>query len=300
MILLTGATGFIGARLRTSLARHDDLVAVTRPRGSEQAPAAGWLEIDLANPDRSRLPATIDTIVYSAQSRRYREVPGGCSDMVAINVAGLLTLVDAGMARGLQRVIYLSTGSVYPRSTHALTESDAVAPDSFYAQSKRFAELALETCGATLDCVALRLFTVYGEGQRDMLITNLFGRLDRGEPTRVGADGGPLLSPLYVDDVCSAVDAVLVSPIVPRYRVFNVGGPEIVTMQQLAVRAGHAAGRQPLVFDVDTSQDPGGWATTSDAFRREYGWTPATSLDAGLARVATSRVTSAIHAGEMH
>lgn len=285
--VLTGATGFIGTHLRKRLPAYASVVAVTRGDVLEPEPDITWARMDLADPRTISWPADADTLIYAAQSREYREFPGGSGDMVDVNVRGPIALLAAGARAGLRRVIYLSSGSVYA-PFHTLVNEDApVQPASFYAHTKRMAELVVAGYAQTIECTILRLFTVYGPGQREMLVPRLFDRISRGEPISVGPTGGLTLSPVYVDDVCGLVERLLQSAPVRGCRTFNVGGAEAVTIQTLATAVGRVLGKPPA-FEVRADDSAAGWAADTRRVRAAIGWAPAIGLREGLRRTAAA------------
>jgi nucleoside-diphosphate-sugar epimerase len=287
-IVLTGATGFIGSALRRAFAGRRDIIAIARGGASDDVPGTTWTSGDLSTPSSIAWPEGADTLIYAAQSRRYRDVPAGCGDMVDVNVRGLTALLDAGERSGLRRVVLLSTANVYARCEDLIREEAEIAPASFYAHTKRIAELVLEANASRLDCTILRLFTVYGAGQRDALVPRLIEKVERGEAVRIGPRGGLLLSPIYVDDVCDAIDRALDQPIEPRCRALNVGGADAVTMRQLGSVIGEVVSRPP-VFEILPDERASGWASANERARIDLGWAPAVTLRDGLARTAAAR-----------
>ena len=283
IVLLTGATGFIGNRLIQHLQAYGHVCAVARQPPEKASAEVSWLRADLGSCDSSWLPPSVETIVYAAQSRLYRDVLAGANDLFAINVAGLKTVIDAALSRGLRRVVYLSSANVYARSTESISESDPIAPESYYAHTKRMAELLLEAYGSAVECCVLRVFTVYGGGQRGMLVARLLGSVERGEPLRLDPAGDLLLSPVYVDDVCTAVRRILDSPPKPGWRVFNVGGPEMLSIEGLATVVGTLFGRSPVFEKASPATAlPVGWAASTEKMRLELGWAPQTTVEEGL------------------
>ena len=292
-VVLTGATGFVGAHLRRRLRVHMPVIALTRDRALEPEPNITWMKMDLADWRTISWPADADTLIYAAQSREYRDFPGGSGDMIDVNVRGLIALLAAATRSGLRRVIYLSSGNVYAPFDTLVDEDAPVQPGSFYAHTKRMAELVVEGCASTVECTVLRLFTVYGPGQREMLVPRLFDRIARGEPISVGPTGGLTLSPIYVDDVCALVER-LIEPVPQRgYRTFNVGGAEAVTIQALATAVGNVLGKQPM-FEIRPEGAAAGWAANTQRVRAAVGWAPTIGLHEGLMRMAATQPLASV------
>ena len=98
-----------------------------------------------------------------------------------VNVTGTATVLEIARARGIQRVSFASSSSVYGNSTPLPANEDepAIAPESPYGASKRCAELVAQSIAQhapTMGVRALRFFTVYGPRQRPEMAIMLFSR----------------------------------------------------------------------------------------------------------------------------
>ncbi len=94
-ILITGATGLIGAVAIRRLSQTHRVYALARrrPTGPE-ARDASWIECDLGRPwETTALPEGIDVVIHLVQSRRFREFPEGAGDMFEVNIASTMRLL---------------------------------------------------------------------------------------------------------------------------------------------------------------------------------------------------------------
>jgi UDP-glucose 4-epimerase len=82
-----------------------------------------------------------------------------------------------------------------------------------------------------LTVATLRFFFIYGPGQRNMLIPGLAAKLRDGEPIPLAGDKGIRINPIYVDDAAAAIGGALA---LERSGLFNVAGPEIVSIGEIA------------------------------------------------------------------
>jgi nucleoside-diphosphate-sugar epimerase len=104
---------------------------------------------------------------------------------------------------------------------------------------------------------------------------------------QVFGEGSQLRDPLYVDD---AVDAFLASGAAPQLpsRLYNLGGPEALSLQQIAETCSRLAGCPPPVlrpFPPDQKQiDIGSYHADWTRIRTELGWQPLTLFAEGMAR----------------
>jgi UDP-glucose 4-epimerase len=242
-VLITGATGLTGRSLVKLLAEGHEIFAVRRP-GREVAPADGvtWIEQDLAGPLGSDLPAEIDAVVHLAQSPRFREFPAGTVDVFEVNSATTVRLLHYCCAAGGTRFVYASSGAVYPPGPRPVREDDSPRPSNFYAVSKLVGEQVVDQFRDVLTVASLRFFFIYGPGQRNMLIPGLMETVRAGRPVPIAGDDGIRINPIYVEDAALAVAGALA---LEQPGVFNVAGPEVASIADIARVLGEELGVEP-------------------------------------------------------
>ncbi len=242
-ILLTGGTGFLGSALLEPLSARDDVVAVHRP--AVPPPASDrvkWIAQDLAGPLVAELPDRIDAIVHLAQSRRYREFPDTALDIFDLNVAAAVRLFDYARRAGARSFVLASSGAVYAPGPEPLRETDELAPSNLYATCKLAAEQTAVHFGDFFDVAILRYFFIYGPGQREMFIPGIINRVTNGMPVSLSSDAGIRVNPVFVDDAVVATLAALDSSGVTPY---NVAGPDVISLREMASAIGEIVGAEP-------------------------------------------------------
>jgi len=254
-ILLTGASGFIGRNLLASLAAQDTrhtIVAVSRHRPQDLPPGVEWNHADMAQAGWTRaLPAEgCDAIVHLAQSQHYRDFPARVVDLVDVNVTATVELADWAASHRVRRFLFASTGNVYGTQKGVHDEQDTCAPDSMYAASKLCGEILLKPFSQSMDVVVMRLFGVYGPGQTNALMPAVIQQFFAGNPITLGGGVGVMFNPIYVGDCCSVMSGLLVAA-VDGYRTFNVGGPEVVDLKDVALLLEEATGRRASIRITD-------------------------------------------------
>jgi nucleoside-diphosphate-sugar epimerase len=205
LCFVTGATGFIGGRLVDSLVEegHKVRVLVRRPEGSP------LLQRDGVEPVQGDLgdPAGLEDAVRGAE--RVFHCAGLVGDWLThadarrINVEGTRALLSACTAGGVERVVHLSSLSVYGLGQHRGTDESAPLRYSgdAYIDSKidaeRMVRVAADRDG--LQVVIVRPGFIYGPGDLRFL-PKLLDALGKRQFVYVG-DGTKLLNLSYVDDV---------------------------------------------------------------------------------------------------
>jgi UDP-glucose 4-epimerase len=278
-ILLTGATGFVGRHLLPRLADAHEVIPLSRRpvEGSEA------IIVDLSQPlDRAALPGQVDVVIHLAQSEHYRDFPARADDIFALNVRATFELLDYARAVGAATFLYASSGGVYGPSFEPLTEDRTPAVDvGFYLTSKQAGELMVQSYAGILRTAILRFFFVYGPGQNRMLVHTLAERLVEGKPITVEGDPGIALNPVFVDDAVKALERALSFS---EGGIFNVAGPDIVTLTDLVELIGREAGRQPDISH-SAAEPQGGLVAEISRMVEVLGAEPQTSLPLGIRRV---------------
>ncbi len=265
-LLVTGAAGLVGRHLVAALKTHDEVHALHRPATPPSAGgSARRLAADLVTPGFTDiLPSGVDGIVHLAQSRRYRDFPEGAPDVFGVNVGSTAALLDWAVRSGVRRFILASSGGLYGHGWDPFTEEHPVgAPGrlGYYLASKHCAELLSESYSDRLTVVILRFFFVYGPGQRpDMFVPRMVRSVAEGRPIRLDGADGLHTNPVHVADAVSAIRNALGTE--EGHRI-NIGGPDVLSLRQIAEAIGARLGRAPryterpdaeprhLVADID-------------------------------------------------
>jgi UDP-glucose 4-epimerase len=252
-VLVTGATGFIGAPILRALARKGhEPIAVVRHRDAE-VQGCQSLVWDVAEERRPATPPPrVDAIVHAAQSRNYHAFPTDGCEMFRVNVAGTWALLDYAVETGVSRFCLLSSGTVYEPYRGELGEEAPLAPTSFLGATKLAAEALARPYQRHLALSVLRLFFPYGPGQTKRLIPDIIGRVRTGRPVELSSDGeGLRIVPTYVDDI---VDVVVAAVAEGWTGTMNVASPRVVSLRELADAIGTLVGQRP-VFEITNREN---------------------------------------------
>lgn len=220
-VVLTGATGFIGASVLRELVRRRDVSVRAVGRRAPEAGAGGgaeWVPADLARPGSlAGVCEGADALLHLAGVVSPDEAL--CE---TVNVRGTAALMAEAVRAGTGRVVHLSTAAVYGPGPHrgAAVGELVPAPVSATSRTRLAAEAHALAAGATV----LRPGLVVGAGDR-WVVPALAELVDR-VPARW--DGGRgLLSVVDVTDLARLVAALAVLPGggATAGRVFHAGHP---------------------------------------------------------------------------
>ena len=216
-----------------------------------------------------------------------RDDPAG---LMRTNVVGTLNVLEAARRLGLRRVVVCSSLMVYgPNDGTALDENSPLDAADTYGASKVAAEAVVRAYAAEhgVDAVMARLAWVYGPrrqtacGIRQMILDALTGC-----PTRFASGSSAMRQYVHVDDVASALVALLTAPRPPRL-AYNVSGGDYRPFREVVdlVRALFPAA-DVVVGDAADPEDPPMGPLSIAAIERDVGWRPVVPLEAGLASYA--------------
>jgi UDP-glucose 4-epimerase len=252
-ILVIGSTGYMGRHLMAGLvASGVSVVGASSSDGTGIHPDTGLL------PDGFVIAEGVDTVVYMAQSPRYRD-PGQASHVLAVNVMSSVRAAVAARKAGVRRFIYVSTGTVYAPSFDPLTEDAPVRGADWYSLSKIQGEQAVQMFRDDMDVHVVRPFGVYGPRQTGRLVPNLMASIQEG---RIITLQGRREDPNDVDglriSLCHVDDATRILMHLIEYggpACLNLAGPEAVSIKTLAALMGEYLGLSPVFTTTSSFRD---------------------------------------------
>jgi UDP-glucose 4-epimerase len=284
-VLVTGSAGLVGAAVCRRL-NHEGIpfTAVWRTTKPDEAWRldAPLIQADLSDADALTAVDGVTGVVHAAAA-----LPSsfaGSEREAAVNRRVDDRVLE--LARGWRvPIVYVSGTSLYrPQGASSLDESAAIAPVGAYLEEKaRTEQLGLQQSDAPF--TALRVSAPYGSRQRARTVIQLFlERAVAGRPLEYYGTGSREQDFTWADDIGAAITLALRGP----GGVFNIATGRPVTMRELAETVAAVAGLPPGAVRAAGREDPQEGATARfdvGAAARELGWTAATTLDAGIARL---------------
>jgi UDP-N-acetylglucosamine 4-epimerase len=310
--LVTGAAGFIGSNLLEQLlCLGQDVVALdnfmTGHRRNLDLAVSGaggrgrfqFIEADIRDLEAcKRVTEGVDIILHQAA---LGSVPRSIADPLLshdCNVNGFLNVLVAARDRGVGRVVYASSSSVYGDNPQLPKVEDAVGkPLSPYALTKsineQYADVFRRAYGTEI--VGLRYFNVFGQrqdpgGAYAAVIPKWISQLLRSEPVEIYGDGETSRDFCFIDNVVQANILAATAPGDAASGVFNVAFGDRTTLNDLysAIVRGLIArdrlpAHVPAVHSAFRLGDVRHSLADIERARRLLGYAPTHALSDGLA-----------------
>lgn len=202
----------------------------------------------------------------------------------AVNFQSTQALLDAALARRVNRFLLLSSISVFGRDVAEPVPDAAVKnPETIYGQTKLAGEHLLLWYARKhgLDARALRFTWVFGPG-RTTGITALYSSLildaiGRGEEVVV-PNPDEKGDWLYIKDAVKAI-LTLWRAENPNQRIYNIAGGVHTIREVVAIAKEYRPEARITLMEGGKSQSPYPAAYDDGAARREIGWKPEYSIE---------------------
>lgn len=234
---VAGGTGFVGGAIAAELHRRGHRVVVLSHRG-EAARGALPDSIELRHVDVTTgvgLPGAMEgldaLVVTLAFPNSPIESPRRGRTFMAVDAAGTERLVAAATRAGVGRLVYLSgAGAAADARRH-------------WFRAKWRAETAVRESG--IPATIIRPTWIFGP--RDVSLNRFVGFARMLQVVPMTNFGRQPLAPVFIDDVAALAADSLVDPAATG-QVFEIGGPETLSMRQIIARALRVAGiRRPII-----------------------------------------------------
>lgn len=304
-ILIIGGAGFIGGTVAQLLLEKGHQVAIydnlCHGHRSLVPPQAEFIEGELA--DRAALEKLlhtgIDGVMHFAALIEAGESMKNPEIYFRNNSASTLSLLEAMLATGVNRLVFSSTAAVYgePEST-PIREDAALKPTNAYGESKLLVERMLEWLNRIhgFRYASLRYFNVAGaiEGRGEahepeshlipLILDVASGRrpnikiFGQDYPTK---DGTCIRDYIHVHDLARA-HLLAFNALNDRDRlIYNLGNGVGFTVREVIESARRVTGHPiPVIEEPRRPGDPAVLIASSEKIGRELGWKPEyTNLD---------------------
>lgn len=236
MILISGATGYIGRHLVARLLQQGErprCLVRDLKRAGQILPGA---QVDLVQGDTTQSGTLrlamqgVDTVIHTAFiTADHKQSAGNHYDTT--NVEGTANVVKAAKSAGVSRIIAVSGLGTKPDK-----------PGS-YMQGRYLAEQMIKESGMTWTIIQPSV--LFGKGAPFIKgLTDLI----RTSPVVPLIGGGKIMfQPIYVEDVVSVIVEVLNEPERYANKTFTIGGPEYYSFTDIVTMLSHAMHKKRIM-----------------------------------------------------
>jgi nucleoside-diphosphate-sugar epimerase len=319
VILITGATGFVGRGLCSRLLAEgrDARCAVRQPSSTANSVVVGDIGPDT---DWGQALNGVDTVVHLAA--RVHIMEDTASDPLAefrrVNVDGTLNFARQAASAGVKRFVFISTVKVNGEETlphpnplplgegmaHCFTEQDTPHPQDPYGISKHEAEEGLRSVAEEtgLEVVIIRPPLVYGPGVKGNF-ASMVRWVNKGIPLPLGSIHNQR-SLVALDNLVDFIITCIDHPAAAN-QTFLVADGEDLSTTELLRRVGQAMNKPARLIPVPMSvlkvgarlfgkeamaqRLCGNLQVDISKARKVLGWTPPVSVEEGLRRAVEKR-----------
>ncbi|MBS3158513.1 NAD-dependent epimerase/dehydratase family protein [Candidatus Woesearchaeota archaeon] len=297
-VLITGATGFIGANLTRFLAKKNFEVHILIRSGSSL-----WRLEDIKNTisihnvdilDKELLIETVKEIkpnhifhlaAYGAYPRIQTEEP----KILETNVIGIDNLLQATLDIPYATFVSTGTSSEYGPKLQPIKESDILEPNTTYGASKACATLLCQHYARRYNkpITIVRPFSVYGYYETSFRLTSdVILHCLRDADVELGS-GEQKRDYIFIEDMLEAYEKIMQTKLTPG-TILNIGTGHDCSVKEIA-QAIHSlinpksklifGKKKDAAFDTRVS-----WKADITAIKTALKWEPRTSLDIGLSK----------------
>ena len=299
-IVIFGGGGFIGSTIVDRLLKERyDLRIFERPRIEPhrkfmEGEYVEWVAGDLSSThDVNEALQGVDTAIHLVSTTLPKNSNDDPIYDVQSNVVASLQMLDAMVAQGVRKVIFISSGgTVYGNPVYLpIDERHPTDPLVSYGITKLAIEKYLQMYERIhgIRAITLRVANPYGERQRIETAQGAVGvflhHAIKDMPIDIWGDGSVTRDYIHVSDVAEAFAKA--ATYAGNEHVFNISSGAGTSLNELigmlenalgkAIQRRYLPGRP---FDVPVS------VLSNDLARRELNWTPLLSMADGIARTA--------------
>lgn len=304
--ILTGAAGFIAARVADFLlADGHEVIGVDNLNDAYDVRLKQWrldrlvkqnsfhfVKADIADLSAMELlaeqAAGVDAVINLAARAGVRSSVIDPWSYYQTNLTGALNLLELCRRNGIAKFVHASSSSVYGENNPMPYKEDANTdyPMQPYAASKKASEVLAYTYHYLhgIDVSIFRYFTVFGPAARpDMAMFRFTQWIAEGKPVKMNGDGEQSRGFTYVDDIARGTILGLKKV---GYEIFNLGGHEVITMNNLIKLFEKKLGKTALLeYQPRHMADALGNFANVEKANRMLDWQPQVGLEEGVQRL---------------
>jgi len=298
--LVTGGAGFIGRHLVAKLLHDEHNITIfdnfsssskndiTHLLESGVSLVTGdILDYDLLLESMS----SYDFVVHLAAQTSVLQSIADPKTTTDITVDGTVNVLKSCVKTNVKNLIFSSSAAVYGNSLDdIISEKSQLNPLSSYGASKLVAEYNLQTFSKLFDlnCISLRLFNVYGNGQSSEadVIGKFLKKISKDMPLEIFGDGMQTRDFVCISDVIEAFYCAIRNIEAKRGEVYNIGSGRATSINELASLLISSKGKDlQVIYKPALEGEIKDSKADISLAENDIGYSPQVSLSDGLANL---------------
>ena len=246
--LVTGGAGFIGRHLVAKLLHDEHNITIfDNFSSSSKNDISHLLEngVSLVTGDildydlLLKSMANHDFVIHLAAQTNILQSITDPETTIDIIVEGTVNVLKSCVKTNVKGLVSTSSAAVYGNSPDApISENSQLSPVSSYGASKLVTEYNLQAFSRSfgLNCISLRLFNVYGNGQSSEagVIRKFLKNISKELPLEIFGDGTQTRDFVHISDVTQAFYRAIKNIEAKRGEVYNIGSGSATSINELA------------------------------------------------------------------
>ena len=297
---ITGGAGFIGRHLVAKLLHDKHEITIFDNFSSSSKndithlleDGVGLVTGDILDYDLllKSMP-NYDFVIHLAAQTSVSQSVANPKTTADIIVDGTVNVLKSCVKTNVKNLIFSSSAAVYGNSINTLLAENAqLSPLSSYGASKLVAEYNLLAFSKLfgLNCISLRLFNVYGNGQSSEagVIRKFLKNISNDVRIEIFGDGTQTRDFVHISDVIQAFYCAIKNIEAKRGEVYNIGSGTTTSINELVLLLISSKGKDLQVIHKPTLE---GEIKDSKAdislAENDIGYSPHVSLSDGLANL---------------
>lgn len=293
-ILITGASGFVGACLTENLVKEGyDVSVVTRNIEKSWRLRKVANEVKIYNLD-IRNEKDVDDVVKTIKPDKIFNLAayGGyyfqndINKILSSNILGTVNLLNACAKNDFKSFINIGSSSEYGTKKYSMKEADVLEPINTYGVSKAAATLYCRMIAEShkLPIATIRLFSPYGYYEdKSRLVSSVILSCIRGENPKL-ASGKAVRDFIFIEDVIDIIKKVSDFSNISG-KIYNCGTGKQHSVAEIVKTVIKISDKNliPSWGKVEgRKSDTNKWEADMSLVKQELAWTPKFSLEQGI------------------
>lgn len=243
-VLIIGASGFVGNSLLKRFKGNENLEVLAVSRNIERVSKEfkgskniSFLKFDFCTNNHSELHFSPNIIINLSSTQPYSNQMTW-DDFLDGNVSTINSLVDYAKSKKIEKIIHLSTSSVFSPNQSPIEEDTTPSPDNYYGLSKLLGENLLRISRLRSEfessVVVLRFPSIYGELHHAGLIHTYFTLASENRDIDLFFEGKNLRNIIFIDDVVDILEILLANKDTESFGAYNLGSKNHLTTYEIA------------------------------------------------------------------